>query len=39
MECIDIFDENNNPMGEVKEKTQAHEDSNLNRTAHNWMMN
>ena len=23
MEYIDIFDENNNPIGEVKEKTQA----------------
>ncbi len=26
MEYIDIFDKNNNPIGEVKEKTQAHEE-------------
>jgi len=24
MEYIDIFDENNNPIGEIKEKTKAH---------------
>lgn len=39
MEYIDIFDENNNPIGEVKEKTQAHEDGNFHRTAHIWIMN
>ena len=39
MEYIDIFDENNNPTGEVKEKTQAHEDGNFHRTAHIWIMN
>ena len=31
---IDIFDENNNPIGEIKEKTKAHEDGNFHRTAH-----
>lgn len=30
MEYIDIFDENNNPIGEIKEKQQAHEDGNRN---------
>lgn len=39
MEYIDIFDENNNPTGEVKEKVQAHEDGNFHRTAHVWIMN
>lgn len=39
MEYIDIFDENNNPIGEVKEKTQAHEEGNFHRTAHIWIMN
>lgn len=33
MEYIDIFDQNNNPTGEIKEKTQAHEDGNFHRTA------
>lgn len=39
MEYIDIFDENNNPTGEIKEKTQAHEDGNFHRTAHVWIIN
>lgn len=39
MEYIDIFDENNNPIDKVKEKTQAHEDGNFHRTAHIWIMN
>ncbi len=39
MECIDVFDENNNPIGEVKEKIQAHEDGNFHRTAHVWIIN
>ena len=39
MEYIDIFDYNNNPTGEIKEKTQAHEDRNFHRTAHVWIMN
>jgi len=38
-EYIDIFDENNNPTGEVKEKQQAHEDGNFHRTAHIWIIN
>ena len=39
MEYIDIFDENNNLIGEMKEKTQAHKDGNFHRTAHIWIMN
>lgn len=39
MEYIDIYDENNNPIGEIKEKTQAHEDGNFHRTAHVWIIN
>ena len=39
MEYIDIFDENNNPIGEIKEKTKAHEEGNFHRTAHIWIMN
>lgn len=39
MEYIDVFDENNNPIGEVKEKSQAHDDGNLHRTAHVWIIN
>ena len=39
MEYIDIFDENNNPIGEKKEKQQAHEDGNFHRTAHVWIIN
>ena len=39
MEYIDIFDYNNNPTGEIKEKTQAHEDGKFHRTAHVWIMN
>ena len=39
MEYIDIFDENNNPIGEIKEKTKAHEDGNFHRTAHVWIIN
>lgn len=39
MEYIDIFDPNNNPTGEVKEKMQAHEDGNFHRTAHVWIIN
>ena len=39
MEYIDIFDENNNPIGEMREKTQAHKDGNFHRTAHIWIMN
>lgn len=39
MEYIDIVDQNNNPTGVIKEKTQAHEDGNFHRTAHIWIMN
>ena len=39
MEYIDIFDENNNPLGEIKEKSKAHEEGNFHRTAHIWIMN
>ena len=39
MEYIDIFDENNNPIGEKKEKQQAHEDGNFHRTVHVWIIN
>lgn len=39
MEYIDIFDENNNPTGEIKEKNKAHEEGNFHRTAHIWIMN
>lgn len=39
MEYIDIFDENNNSTGEIKEKTEAHEEGNFHRTAHIWIMN
>ena len=39
MEYIDIFDENNNPIGKIKEKQQAHENGNFHRTAHIWIIN
>ena len=39
MEYINIFDENNNPIGEKKEKQQANEDGNFHRTAHVWIIN
>ena len=39
MEYIDIFDENNNPTGKIKEKVQAHEDGEFHRTAHVWVIN
>lgn len=39
MEYIDIVDENNNPIGKVKEKQQAHEDGDFHRTAHIWIIN
>ena len=34
MEFVDIFDENNNPIGKTKEKEQAHKDGDFHRTAH-----
>lgn len=39
MEYIDIVDENDNPIGEIKEKQEAHEDGNFHRTAHVWIIN
>lgn len=39
MEYIDIFDENNNPIGQVKEKEKAHEDGDFHRTVHIWIIN
>ena len=39
MEYIYIFDENNNTIGEIKEKNKAHEDGNFHRTAHVWIIN
>ena len=39
MEYIDIFDDNNIPTGEIKEKTQAHEEGKFHRTAHIWIIN
>ena len=39
MEYIDIFDENNNPKKQVKEKGKAHEEGDFHRTAHVWIIN
>jgi len=39
MEYIDIFDENNNPTGIIKEKEQAHLEGNFHRSAHIWIIN
>lgn len=39
MEYIDIFNENNEPLGQVKEKNTAHEDGDFHRTAHVWIIN
>ena len=39
MEYIDIFDENNNPTGIVKEKEQAHLEGNFHRSVHIWIIN
>lgn len=39
MEYIDIYDENNNPLKNSKEKTQAHEEGDFHRTAHIWIIN
>ena len=39
MEYIDIFDENNNPTGQIKEKGKAHEEGDFHRTAHVWIIN
>ena len=39
MEYIDIFNENNETLGQVKEKNRAHEDGDFHRTAHVWIIN
>lgn len=39
MEYIDIYDEFNNPTGEIKERAKAHKDGNFHRTAHIWIIN
>lgn len=39
MEYIDIYDENNNPIGIKKEKNKVHEDGDFHRTAHVWIIN
>ena len=39
MEYIDIFDENNNPTAQIKEKGKAHEEGDFHRTAHVWIIN
>lgn len=39
MEYIDIFDENNNPTGQIKEKGKAYEEGDFHRTAHVWIIN
>ncbi len=38
-EILDIFDENGNPTGRVKEKKQAHADGEWHKTAHIWIIN
>lgn len=39
MEYVDIFDENNNLTGQIKEKGKAHEEGDFHRTAHVWIIN
>ena len=39
MEYIDIFDENNNPTGIIKEKEQAHSEGDFHRSVHIWIIN
>lgn len=39
MEYIDIYDENNNSTGQIKEKEKAHQDGDFHRTAHVWIIN
>lgn len=38
MEMLDIVDENGNPTGEIKERTKVHEDGDLHRTSHVWII-
>ena len=39
MEYVDIFDENNNLTGQIKEKGKAQEEGDFHRTAHVWIIN
>ena len=39
IEYLDIVDENDVPIGIIKEKQQAHEDGDYHRTAHIWLIN
>ena len=38
MEMFDIVDENGEPTGTVKERTTVHEDGDLHRTSHVWIV-
>ena len=38
MEMFDIVDENGEPTGTVKERTMVHEDGDLHRTSHVWIV-
>ena len=38
MEMLDIVDENGHPTGVVKERTKVHEDGDLHRTSHVWIV-
>ena len=38
MEMFDIVDENGEPTGTVKERTKVHEDGDLYRTSHVWIV-
>lgn len=38
MEMLDIVDENGEPTGVIKERTKVHEDGDLHRTAHVWIL-
>ena len=39
MEYIDIVDNNNNLIGIIKEKEQAHQDGDFHRSVHVWIIN
>ena len=39
IEYLDIVDENDVPIGIIKEKHQAHDDGDYHRTAHVWLIN
>lgn len=38
MEWLDIVDENGEPTGVVKERSEVHRDGDLHRTAHVWIV-